>query len=374
IDLEAILVIKDEDLKSYLPAYGDRVALMAFARVLKNKRRMLSQALGQYQELLQQETLECAELHRATDMSTGASATMQIETQMSIDAPAATQIQTQRSTDAPATTVIGTQRSTDAPATTQIGTQRSTDAPATTQIGTQRSTDVQATTQNVTHTPADISTTTVSAIVEEQELQPDTGSPDLEITFHPLHISRDSTKSKEEILLELNSVVDRSRKKNMVNVTRENVIEGAIRAFLRRSFDPCADLHVKFGGEDGIDDGRLTREFMRLLKKEMRQQPIFVGKDGFKMLALHAPYCCINDFKRVFRGSRTSREHNTRFWKWISGWETRQERSAPGGTVQIPNEGTLPALLSFLTGLDEIPPLGFEYEGSISFRHSAELS
>jgi hypothetical protein len=37
IDLEAILVIKDEDLKSYLPAYGDRVALMAFARVLKKQ-------------------------------------------------------------------------------------------------------------------------------------------------------------------------------------------------------------------------------------------------------------------------------------------------------------------------------------------------
>jgi hypothetical protein len=75
----------------------------------------------------------------------------------------------------------------------------------------------------------------------------------------------------------------------MVNVTRENVIEGAIRAFQRRSFDPCADLHVKFVGEDGIDDGGLTREFMRLLKKEISQQPMFVGKDGSKMLALHAP-------------------------------------------------------------------------------------
>lgn len=102
-------------------------------------------------------------------------------------------------------------------------------------------------------------------------------------------------KSKEEILLQLNSVVDPLRKKNLVNVTRENVIEGAIRAFQRRSFDPCAGLHVKFGGEDGIDDGGLTREFMRLLKKGISQHPIFVGKDGSKMLAVHAPGMYFNN-------------------------------------------------------------------------------
>lgn len=102
-------------------------------------------------------------------------------------------------------------------------------------------------------------------------------------------IHRETIQSKEEILQQLNAVVDRTKKKNMINVTRQNVIEGAIRGFQRRTFDPNAQLNVIFGGEDGIDDGGLTREFMRLLKKAISQHPIFCGNEGSKQLALHAP-------------------------------------------------------------------------------------
>ncbi|MES9884047.1 MAG: hypothetical protein ABW185_24635 [Sedimenticola sp.] len=91
------------------------------------------------------------------------------------------------------------------------------------------------------------------------------------------------------MLQQLHSAVDLTRKKNLINISRTNVIDGAIRCFRRRTFDPLAPLHVKFGGEDGIDDGGLTREFMRLLRKEISQQPIFCGDDDSKQLALDSP-------------------------------------------------------------------------------------
>jgi hypothetical protein len=74
----------------------------------------------------------------------------------------------------------------------------------------------------------------------------------------------------------------------VINVTRHNVIEGVMRGFQRKTFDPLAELHVKFGGEDGIDDWGLTRECMRLLKKEICQHQIFCGNDNSRQLVLNA--------------------------------------------------------------------------------------
>ena len=40
----------------------------------------------------------------------------------------------------------------------------------------------------------------------------------------------------------------------------------------------------------------------------------------------------------------------------------------------FPSESeNLPALLAFMTGLDEIPPLGFDCDASITFRHRQDL-
>ncbi|XP_060602873.1 uncharacterized protein LOC132755949, partial [Ruditapes philippinarum] len=164
-----------------------------------------------------------------TQRSTDVQATAQIGTQSSTDVQPTAQIGTQRSTDVQATAQIGTQRSTDVQASAQIGTQRSTDVQATAQIGTQRSTDVQPTAQIGTHTPADASTTT---------LQPDPGSPDLEVTFHPRHISRLS-KTRAAVQPSLSICSWRGRLStaeiNLIDSSDDEDIQTAIEASLNEN-------------------------------------------------------------------------------------------------------------------------------------------
>ena len=57
---------------------------------------------------------------------------------------------------------------------------------------------------------------------------------------------------------------------NLVNVVRDNVLDGGFRAFKRKNFKPEARLSVCFIGEDGIDDGGLQREFATLALKEIQ--------------------------------------------------------------------------------------------------------
>ncbi|KAK3578656.1 hypothetical protein CHS0354_002959 [Potamilus streckersoni] len=86
-----------------------------------------------------------------------------------------------------------------------------------------------------------------------------------------------------EILTKLESRVVTSRK-NIVNVHRDNVLDGGFRAFGRNSFDMWCELHVRFSGEDGVDAGGPQREFMRLAIKAIKELPIFNGPDNAKIL------------------------------------------------------------------------------------------
>ncbi|XP_046564288.1 G2/M phase-specific E3 ubiquitin-protein ligase-like [Haliotis rubra] len=94
------------------------------------------------------------------------------------------------------------------------------------------------------------------------------------------------SENLHEILTRLASVINKERR-NIVNVTRHNVMSGGIRAFNRPSFNPENGLSVKFAGEYAIDDGGPSREFLRLLMKEISSLPIFTGDDTKKMLDLN---------------------------------------------------------------------------------------
>lgn len=59
------------------------------------------------------------------------------------------------------------------------------------------------------------------------------------------------------ILNRIGSSID-TTKKNIVNVDRDNVLDGGFRGFSRKSFDPLSPLDVKFSDEDGIDTGGPT--------------------------------------------------------------------------------------------------------------------
>ena len=73
--------------------------------------------------------------------------------------------------------------------------------------------------------------------------------------------------------------------KNIVNVTRFDVLEGGFRAFMRNTFRSGRKLSVCFAGELAIDDEGPTREFLRLSLKEIASSRLFFGDNG-KLLTL----------------------------------------------------------------------------------------
>ena len=72
-----------------------------------------------------------------------------------------------------------------------------------------------------------------------------------------------------------------------MNVTRDDVLDGARRGFRQSRFNHKCALTVKFAGEAGIDDGGPTHEFMRLVLKALRDSTIFEGPENGKVLALN---------------------------------------------------------------------------------------
>lgn len=77
----------------------------------------------------------------------------------------------------------------------------------------------------------------------------------------------------------------------MINVCRENIMDGAMRAFARRSFNPEAKLSVVFmddfmQAEGSVDEGGPTREFFRLLMMALKDSTLFTGPQNSKNLSL----------------------------------------------------------------------------------------
>ena len=74
--------------------------------------------------------------------------------------------------------------------------------------------------------------------------------------------------------------------KNIINVTRDNVLDGAFRAVTRATFHPADKLSVRFAGEFGIDDGGLTRDFLTCAIAEIEQK-LFYGHETARYLKLN---------------------------------------------------------------------------------------
>ena len=79
----------------------------------------------------------------------------------------------------------------------------------------------------------------------------------------------------KEIVENLHLQVDHRLRPNLINVTRDLVLDGAFRALKRAIFDPRAPPSIKFVGEQAIDEGGPTREFFRLVIHDIGQMPIF---------------------------------------------------------------------------------------------------
>ncbi|KAL0964314.1 hypothetical protein UPYG_G00322130 [Umbra pygmaea] len=78
---------------------------------------------------------------------------------------------------------------------------------------------------------------------------------------------------------------------NMIIVHRGNVLWSSLHAFQRNMFNPEARLDVTFvdcesKGEGAIDQGGPSREYYRLLMKDIQKCPIFEGPEATKRLSL----------------------------------------------------------------------------------------
>lgn len=109
----------------------------------------------------------------------------------------------------------------------------------------------------------------------------------------PLQTRDYSEMTFADILNSLRTVTDTDGRRTIVNVDRCDVLDGAFRAFGRKNFDAKTLLSVRFIGEDGIDSGGVTREFLRLAVRSVKDLPIFIGPDHSK--TMHLDYrgkCC----------------------------------------------------------------------------------
>ena len=95
-----------------------------------------------------------------------------------------------------------------------------------------------------------------------------------------------SEKTLCDIISDLSHDIDGDGLKNLVNVDRSNILDGGFRAFRRKSFNPLHKLNVRFSGEDGIDSGGLTTEFLRLCINAIRDHAIFTGPENCRTLCL----------------------------------------------------------------------------------------
>jgi len=108
-----------------------------------------------------------------------------------------------------------------------------------------------------------------------------------------------------DVLHRLESNLDSDGDKNIVNVMREDVLDGGFRGFMRKTFNPCHKLSVRFSGEAAIDDGGPTREFLRLALSQIESK-LFYGESTGKFLTLDASgmnSCCHCSFTFVYRNN-----------------------------------------------------------------------
>ncbi|XP_059389810.1 uncharacterized protein LOC132123265 [Carassius carassius] len=88
-----------------------------------------------------------------------------------------------------------------------------------------------------------------------------------------------------------NVCIEETPSSNMINICRQNVMNGAVQAFARRTFTPEAKLSVVFmddfnQAEGAVDEGGPKREFFKLLMVALKERSLFTGPQNNKNLSL----------------------------------------------------------------------------------------
>ena len=108
-------------------------------------------------------------------------------------------------------------------------------------------------------------------------------SLDLGTAENAVYPATSDSPAASVLLVELQKQI-KAEGANLVNVLRSEVMSCALRSFHRKKFNPTLKLNVLFIGEEGIDGGGPSREFMTLVLRELRHLPIFTEEGN---LVLH---------------------------------------------------------------------------------------
>ena len=100
------------------------------------------------------------------------------------------------------------------------------------------------------------------------------------------------TPSEVHFKVHLRSLQDEIQedKVNYFNIDRQNILDGAVRAIKRKTFQPLARIDVKFSDSYGcvesvIDAGGPTREFLRLLIHAVMRSSVFESSTDARILS-----------------------------------------------------------------------------------------
>jgi hypothetical protein len=112
-------------------------------------------------------------------------------------------------------------------------------------------------------------------------------------------ISTNDNKSLHDILLELNTKINRTEISKF-NISRGHLWEGAVRGLSRKSFSPANRVSVKFtddvgNAEGAVDSGGPTREFFTLVIEWIVNSQLFCGNEREKFLSINSSYLS-NDY------------------------------------------------------------------------------
>ncbi|KAF3856847.1 hypothetical protein F7725_017570 [Dissostichus mawsoni] len=107
-----------------------------------------------------------------------------------------------------------------------------------------------------------------------------------------VHMTEEMNVTLPAIIANLSQPIDHGRVSRF-NISRANVWDGAVRGFKRTSYSENCDMLVKFTDdagvfEEGIDSGGPRRELLSLLRKNLKDRPIFDGPDGHRFLVYNA--------------------------------------------------------------------------------------
>ncbi|XP_041102640.1 G2/M phase-specific E3 ubiquitin-protein ligase-like [Polyodon spathula] len=154
------------------------------------------------------------------------------------------------------------------------------------------------------------------------------------------------------------------------NTDRRNVWDGAIPGFRRKIYRSTSKISVTFmdlvgKSEDAVDQGGPTRESLNLTMQCLKNNKLFESSDNSKNLTCDSQAMREDEYFLAGRVMGVSLVHGGPAPKFVS----KKDFNLVYFILEASTTVSFKQILSFITGADKKPPLGFQPPPSIAFLH-----